>query len=103
MDITTIISAIGALGGLELIKYIHTRRNSSRIAKARAEGEEFRMLREYIEFLQTQLIQKEERFAEQTLQVRRLNQEIINLTNEMANLRLTNSTQAQIQNHATDR
>ena len=46
------------------------------------------MLREQIEFLQTQLRDKEVRFAEQTELVRRQNADIIKLMNEKAALDL---------------
>ena len=46
------------------------------------------MLRETVDFLQTQLKEKEERFAEQTRVVRELNVQVLNLTNEKAKVEL---------------
>jgi hypothetical protein len=88
MDMEWTIALVTALGGLELLKYLHTRRQSSRVASAKAEVEEFKALREYNEFMQRQLMAREERFEEQTAIVRRLNEEVITLTNELAALRL---------------
>ncbi len=83
---------IAALGGLELIKYIvhfFTRRKTdSRIAETQADAEEFHVLREQIEFLQEQLRSKEQRFAEQTELVRRLNTEVLDGTKREAALDL---------------
>jgi len=83
-----LIAIIGALGGLELLKWWFTRRQSGRVAEAHADAEEFHALREYNEFLQTQLMSKEERFSEQTAIVRSLNKEIIELTRESADLHI---------------
>lgn len=83
----TAIMVIGALGGLEFIKYIATRKASKRVsdatadsAESQADSDEFHVLRETIEFLQEQLKEKEERFAEQTKVMRSLNSEIISIT-----------------------
>ena len=84
----TLISIIAALGGFELIKWVMTRRQNLRLADARADTEEFHALREYNEFLQNQLMGKEERFAEQTALVRNLNKEVIDLTRDNNDLRL---------------
>lgn len=75
-----IATIIGSLGGLECIKYFLHRNQNKRIAEAQADSDEFHVMRETIEFLQQQLKEKEERFAEQTTLVRKLNTEIIDLT-----------------------
>lgn len=75
------IGLVTALGGLEFVKWLFTRRRQNRT-------DEFHLLKETIEFLQGQLQQKEERFAEQTQLVRKQNLEIIELTNENAQLKL---------------
>lgn len=92
MDLNMILAIIGALGGFEAIKWsINAWRNrdtDARKQETAADSDEFHLLREQIEFLQTQLKDKEFRFAEQTELVRRQNTDIINLTNEKAALEL---------------
>lgn len=92
MDITTILAILSALGGFEAIKWaIKTwrhRHTDIRIEETRADGDEFHLLREQIEFLQQQMNKKEERFAEQTTVVRKLNAEIIELTKKSGQLEL---------------
>lgn len=83
--ITTIIAS---LGGLELIKFFLNRSQHKRIAEAQADIDEFHVMRETIEFLQQQMKEKEERFAEQTMLVRKLNNEIIEKTKENGKLEL---------------
>lgn len=88
----TVAAVIAALGGLELIKYIvhylTRRKTDARIAETQADAEEFHILREQIEFLQEQLSSKEERFAEQTAIVRRLNTEVLDGARREAALEL---------------
>lgn len=67
----TLIAIIGALGGFETIKYFLNRRTNSRIALAEAESAEFHTLQETVQFLQSQLQEKEERFANQTDRLRK--------------------------------
>lgn len=74
-----IVSIIGALGGWEAIKYMVNRKSNRRIADAEADASEFRTLQETLQFLQTQLKDKEERFAEQTNIVRKLNLDLIEM------------------------
>lgn len=84
-DTAAAISAIiTALGGIELIKYIASRKSRKRTEQAQADRDDLHLLRETIEFLQEQLKQKEERFAEQTNLVRTLNAEVIELTRARA-------------------
>lgn len=68
---------VSALGGLEFVKWLFNRKRTART-------DEFKLLRETNEFLQKQLHDKEERFAEQTQLVRNQNTEIIDLTTKMA-------------------
>lgn len=68
--IQTICTALGTLGGLELVKWLLNRKNNSRIAEAEADSAEFRTLQETNDFLQRQLLAKEERFVEQTDRLR---------------------------------
>lgn len=77
----TLAVIIGALGGLEFIKWLFTRK---RVART----DEFKLLRETNEFLQQQLQDKEERFAEQTQLVRKQNTEILDLTTKMAEMEI---------------
>jgi len=74
-----IYSVIGALGGWEAIKYLINRKSNQRTAVAEADLVQFHTLQETLQFLQTQLKEKEERFAEQTTVVRKLNLDIIEL------------------------
>jgi len=83
-----IITVVSALGGFEGIKWWVNRKTNARIAETKADSDEFHLLREQIEFLQTQLKEKEHRFAEQTELVRRQNSDIISLTREKAALEL---------------
>ena len=84
-EIVQIIAAsfaavLTALGGWEAIKYLINRKPNSRKAEAEADSVEFNVLRQTVEFLQTQLQEKEERFAQQTEIVRHQNAEILELT-----------------------
>lgn len=79
---------LGALGGIELLKFVYNlfirRKTDMRLSLAEAQTAEFKHLQETNEWLQQQLQAKEERFAEQTQLVRRQNTEILNLTSQMA-------------------
>lgn len=76
-----LIAILGALGGLECVKWLF---NRNRIARS----DEFKILRETNVFLQQQLQAKEERFAEQTQLVRKQNTEILDLTTKMAEMEI---------------
>ena len=78
--VETLVAILTAMGGWELIKYLINRKSNARISEAEADSAEFHILKEQIVFLQEQLKQKEERFAEQTQIVRNLNGEVIDLT-----------------------
>ncbi len=92
MDITSTIElavgAITALGGWEAIKYFINRKANGRMAEAEADSVEFTVLKDTTEFLQQQLKDKEQRFSEQTEIVRKLNSEVLALTNEKARIEL---------------
>ena len=77
---TTFATVLAALGGWEAIKYLINRKPNSRKAEAEADSVEFNVLRETVEFLQQQLKDKEERFAQQTEIVRHQSAEILELT-----------------------
>ena len=65
------LAILGGLGGLEFFKWLFNRKANSRIALAEAESAEFHTLQETVQFLQTQLQEKEERFANQTERLRK--------------------------------
>lgn len=81
-------AVITALGGWEAVKYLINRKSNSRKAEAEADSVEFNVLRQTVEFLQTQLQEKEERFAQQTELVRKLNDEVLELTKEKGKVEL---------------
>lgn len=85
---TVIASVLTAFGGWEAIKYLLNKDTNKRIAEAEADSVEFSVLRQTVEFLQTQLREKEERFAQQTELVRKLNAEVLELTKEKGKVEL---------------
>lgn len=87
--VTSVVSLIAALGGLEFLKWLWTRKSKARMAAAeadvaelKAEKEEYYLLRERLEFMDKQMLGKEQRFDEQTAVLRevqkQLNEEIKN-------------------------
>lgn len=97
MDVLTIIiSAIGSVGGLELIKWLWTRNSNKRLASAKAdmaeieaETAEFRLIKERLMLADEQLLKKdeqlmkkEERMQEQTEVVRSLNRQLLESVNK---------------------
>lgn len=98
--ITNVVSFVGILGGFEAIKFFVNRKSNKRINEAaadkkeiEADSSEFGLLKETVVFLQQQLLQKEERFSEQTALVRKQNLEIIDLTKQIGKIEL------ELQNH----
>ena len=96
-NITIIATAIGtvmaSIGGWELVKWFLNRKSNKRIAEATADKEElskekdeFYFLRERLEFKDKQLMEKEQRFAEQTDLVRSLNKQLLDETIKAGNL-----------------
>lgn len=76
--------ALGTLGGFELIKWLFARKTSKRIEQATAESsetqaerDEFHLLRERLELADKQLLEKEQRFYEQTAELRKVTGELI--------------------------
>lgn len=76
-----------ALGVKELIMWWLNRGSNKRIAEAAAEKaelsneqDEFRFLRERLEFKEKELMEKEKRFVEQTEVVRELNRQLLEQT-----------------------
>ena len=84
----TVASILASLGGWEMIKYFINRKSNSRIAEAEADTVEFTVLRQTVEFLQAQLQEKEQRFAQQTELVRNLNAEVLELTKAKGKIEL---------------
>lgn len=88
MNWETLVTVLGALGGLELVKWLYNiianRRNNARINEAEADASEFHVLEEQIQFLQQQLKDKEERFVEQTNLLRDTQRDLLLLEKEKA-------------------
>lgn len=71
--ITSAITMITALGGLEFLKWLWTRKSKARLAAAeanaaelKAEKDEYYLLRERLQFMNEQIIAKDKRYDEQT-------------------------------------
>lgn len=82
--ITNTITMITALGGLEFMKWLWTRKSNARLAAAeanaaelKAEKDEYYLLRERLEFMDKQMIEKEQRFNEQTNLLRDTNRQLL--------------------------
>ena len=92
MEVNDLLAIVAALGGFEAIKwcvnFYVNRKTNARIEDAHADSEEFKTLREYNEFLQKQLSDKEERFVEQTGRLRIIQDELFTLKEESSNLKL---------------
>ena len=84
--VENLVLVLGAVGGFEFIKWLFTRKSSGRVAEAEADTDEFRYLRERIEFADKQLLDKEQRFKEQTDMVRDLTRQRLEKQTEMGNL-----------------
>lgn len=92
--LTTLAGAVATLGGFELIKWLFYRKSNSRVAEANADSaelknevDEFHFLRERLEFKDKQLMEKEQRFVEQTELVRSLNKQLLEQTVENGKLK----------------
>lgn len=78
MDWIGIITAIVAsFGGLELIKWLYNRKYGKKLEEVKAKTAEFSLLKERLDYLNQQMLDKEKRFSEQTDHVRALNRELI--------------------------
>lgn len=89
----TAIAILGTLGGFEFIKWIFNRKPNKRIvdaeadaAEVRAEADEFHLYRERLELADRQLLEKEQRFHEQTILVRDLNKQLVSKVTEIGTL-----------------
>lgn len=83
MNILTIVeivaAVITALGGWEAIRYFINRKTNQRKEEAEADSVEFGVLRDTVAFLQQQLREKEERFADQTDRLRKVQDDYFKL------------------------
>lgn len=79
-------AVITSLGGFEFVKWLVTRRYGKRVDEAAADDSEFSVLRKQVEFLQEQLLKKEERFAEQTDVLRKTTARELELTRKVSML-----------------
>ena len=86
--VETLVAILTSLGGWELVKYLINRKSNARISDAEADSAEFHVMKEQIEFMQEQMKQKEERFAEQTTLVRNLNNELLEITKKLGSTEL---------------
>lgn len=80
------ITMLGTLLGWEGVKYLLNRKSNSRIEEARADSAEFNVLKDAMIFLQGQVRDKEERFAEQTAHLRAVQAENLELHKRVAML-----------------
>lgn len=87
----TLTAILTTLGGWELIKWLLTRRSNQRIAEASAdtaetsaEQEEWALLERREQFMQTQLVLKEERVADLTDRLRIEREKVIELMDKLA-------------------
>ena len=92
--VVTICTVVGALGGLEFIKWWYHRKARTEVEKAEAESarikadsDEFRYLRERIEMQDKDALAKEQRFNDQITHIRDLNRQIIALEIEKGDLK----------------
>lgn len=83
-----------ALGGFEFVKWVFNRKSNKRVAVAEAENkelknerEEFDYIRERLVFKEKEMMEKEQRFAEQTDVVRNLTKQLLDMTLENGQLK----------------
>lgn len=95
MEWQNLIALLTVLGGWDAVKYLLNRKTNKRLeeaqvdaAQSQATADEFHALREYNEFLQHQLQQKEERFADQTDRLRKSREREFELLKENTDLKL---------------
>ncbi|MBQ8969150.1 MAG: hypothetical protein IJ064_05410 [Bacteroidaceae bacterium] len=90
-----ICSAVGAVGGLELIKYLLNLKTNKRKEEVEADSLEFSVLKDTVKFLQEQLHEqvqqdadKEKRFVEQTQRLRKVQDDNYQLLKDKSKLEL---------------
>ena len=93
--ITTLATVIAALGGWEAIKYLLNRKTNARKEEAEADSLEFSVLKDTVTFLQEQLheqvqqdSEKEKRFVEQTMRLRKVQDDNYQLLKDKSKLEL---------------
>ena len=91
--ISTIASFVGTLSIWEAVKYWLNRKTNKRKEEAEADSAELAVIRETMNFLQEQLKQSEERYANQTERLRKFQDENFTLLREKALLELKLSQQ----------
>lgn len=91
--VKTLVTVVTTLGGFEGVKWLINRKSNKAIAEAsadtaeiKAEESEFTYLRGRVEFAEQQLLQKEQRFAEQTVVLRDAQRDLLNSTLENGKL-----------------
>lgn len=89
-----ILKILGCLGGFEFVKWLFTRKSNARIVRAEAENkelknekDEFEFIKDRLLFKEKELMEKEQRFAEQTDVVRSLNKQLLDMTIENGKLK----------------
>lgn len=88
-DWVMLVTALGGIEGIkQLVKWWMSRKTNARIEDAQADVEEFKALREYNEFLQKQLSEKEQRFVEQTDRLRKAQDELFTQKETCSDLKL---------------
>lgn len=82
--VSQVAALLMALGGLEFLKWLWTRKSKARMAAAEADAaelkasaDEYHLLKERIDNLNEQLANKEQRFDEQTQLLRQTNKELL--------------------------
>ena len=90
---STFIAIFTAIGGFEFIKWLFSLKSNKRmnklqaeIAEIQAKTNDFHLLKERIELAEKQLLDKEQRFHEQTLLVRDLNKQLLDKTVKIGQL-----------------
>lgn len=110
--IEVIVASVGALGGLELFKWLLTRRQNERMAEAKADDAEFEKYQKQIDYANERLLIKDQRieekdkllsakddryhelsqkYHEQTLVLRETNAKLLKKEEEFGNLKAKNS------------
>lgn len=88
-----VVSMLLALGGLEFIKWLFNRKPGKRLAEATADHsevkvdtDEFHLLRERLELADRQLLEKEQRFYDQTDELRKTTAELLTAERKISEL-----------------
>lgn len=91
--LVVVVSAVVGGSVVKTLDWVLTRRENKKKARAeadqaevRAEADEFHHLREMVEWMQASLKEKEERFADQTQLVRRIQRELLEAEKKVAKL-----------------